>query len=337
MTFYWNWYRNYYQSDQSAEFIETAIDISNALNGRPTHPPLDDLLASISTDFGVHIRSGDDHDNCILVSRNALTFTFAEGGDDHVWGRAGTDVIFGGTGNDKLLGWGGDDALFGQDGDDRLYGMWGDDYIDGGDGNDIISGGSGNDIIEGGFGDDHIYGGSGDDMISAGPGADVIYAGRGNDTVEGNSTADTIYGGKGDDNIDGGGGADMIDGGKGDDFIDGGIGDDFLVGGSGADSFFFDPSARNEGVDVIDDFHVGEDVLILSTHGLLRLGAENADGDPELSGNDLDVLDTFILQASADGDLEIVHPNGSIELNGIAYDAHLTFAQLVEDGVVDFG
>ena len=315
MTYYWKWCYNHYQSDQSGEFIEAAIEISDVLNGHPSSLPLEELLENIHTDFGVEIKSGNDASNCIIVSRDALTFTFGEGGNDYIWGRLGTDVMFGGEGDDTLVGWYGDDALFGQEGDDNLYGGSGDDFLRGDDGDDLISGGSGDDIIEGGHGDDIIFGGKGDDMITAGAGADWIDGGRGNDTIHGNSTSDEIYGGKGDDVIDGGGGADILDGGKGDDFIEGGIGDDFMTGGSGADIFFFDTSSSFAGQqDVIDDFEIGVDTIRF----------------------DQDV-DAFMLQASDDGDLEIVAPGGTIELNGIAFDPLMTFQQLVDDGIVDFG
>jgi Ca2+-binding RTX toxin-like protein len=70
----------------------------------------------------------------------------------------------------------------------------------------------------------------------------------------------------GNDTLDGGAGNDTIFGQEGDDVITGGAGNDVLYGGSGADVFMY--NAGDNGVDVIKDFTVGEDVLDIS--GMLQ-------------------------------------------------------------------
>ncbi|MBR2179215.1 MAG: calcium-binding protein [Selenomonadaceae bacterium] len=70
-----------------------------------------------------------------------------------------------------------------------------------------------------------------------------------------------ITGTSGDDTITGGNGNDSINGGAGDDLIIGGSGNDTLTGGNGSDTFV---CSSEDGNDVIKDYTVGEDVIILS-------------------------------------------------------------------------
>jgi T1SS-143 domain-containing protein len=154
----------------------------------------------------------------------------------------------------------------------------------------------GDDFITGGAGDDLIYG---DSVFT-----DTLADDQGLDTIDGNGWGvftrlengegnkadwdreDTInyirdnaeslsqesVGTEGDgrlggnDTLDGGAGNDTIFGQEGDDVITGGAGNDVLYGGSGADVFMY--NAGDNGVDVIKDFTVGEDVLDIS--GMLQ-------------------------------------------------------------------
>ncbi len=90
------------------------------------------------------------------------------------------------------------------------------------------------------------------------------------DTYVGFATDETVFGGGGADTIDGGGGNDALyggadndtlTGGLGSDLIVGGTGDDILVGGVDIDTFLF---IEGDGVDVINDFEVGTDVIDLA-------------------------------------------------------------------------
>ena len=78
------------------------------------------------------------------------------------------------------------------------------------------------------------------------------------------------------------------------------------------------------------------DKLLFSIESILNAtpGLADADGNPELDlGSDLDASDLWLIQASADGDVEIVVPSGrTIELDGFAYDASITFTSLIEAG-----
>ena len=81
------------------------------------------------------------------------------------------------------------------------------------------------------------------------------------ETLTGTFGDDTINGLDGNDSLLGGNGADVISGGVGDDQITGGFGNDDMSGGAGADEFIFN---IGEGQDVIQDFTVGVDSLVMT-------------------------------------------------------------------------
>jgi Ca2+-binding RTX toxin-like protein len=67
----------------------------------------------------------------------------------------------------------------------------------------------------------------------------------------------------GDDVVRGRAGNDWINAGSGDVVLSGGTGKDTLIGGSGQDYFVFDTKASSKNIDVIDDFSVKDDTIIL--------------------------------------------------------------------------
>ncbi len=109
---------------------------------------------------------------------------------------------------------------------------------------------------------DQIFGSAWDDLVFGFGGDDVIRL-RGGD--------DRAYGGMGDDDLRGDGGNDALFGGSGRDHLTGGTGNDHLFGGSGSDLFFFDPSRAGEGRDVIGDFQLGRDKIVLNVADVLEL------------------------------------------------------------------
>ena len=342
-------------NSQTDAFIETATAISDILDGNPGSTPLQDLLDSITNDFGVSILTGTSLSEQMFVVNAPLTFTEGGLGGDVIIGSAGTDVIFGEAGNDSLFGFGGADALFGGNGNDRLYGFGGDDEIHGGSGNDqlygyagddVVKGGEGRDYLSGGYGSDSLFGGdgndtligdNGDDFLLGGEGDDIIYAGSGNDFVSQSNGDDFIAGGLGDDTLEGGAGNDQIAGGKGNDFIAAGSGNDILAGGAGADTFFWEVGF-SEGTDVITDFEFGTDKILFRLQSILDSTPDlaNADGNPELDlGKDLDASELWLIQASEDGDVLVTAPEFSVEFDGIAYDSSITFEAMYEAGAFD--
>jgi Ca2+-binding RTX toxin-like protein len=187
-------------------------------------------------------------------------------------------------------------------------------YVNGLGGNDVMFGGKKTDVLVGGSGDDVMFGLGGDDGLFGGAGNDVMFGGEGADILRGGAGNDRMFGDHGKDELTGG------------------VGDDILSGGAGADRFMFNPNRPGEGADRIVDFNASQDKIVLSvtdvlasTPGLVALAGDlNAFG-----ADDLDASDLWNLSASADGDVVISHPNGTIELDGFKFDANLKFGDLL--------
>jgi len=95
-------------------------------------------------------------------------------------------------------------------------------------------------------------------------GSDRIYGDNRINLLLGASGNDTLWGKGGSDTIDSGSGNDRIDGGTGNDLLIGGLGSDTLLGGAGSDIFGFDTRLSASNIDVIDDFSVRYDSILLS-------------------------------------------------------------------------
>ncbi|MFM6194723.1 MAG: Ig-like domain-containing protein, partial [Planktothrix sp.] len=103
--------------------------------------------------------------------------------------------------------------------------------------------------------------GQGDDEAHGGAAGDLLYGGKDHDLLFGNQDNDNLFGDVGNDNLYGGQGDDFLDGGEGDDHLFGDVGNDILIGGKGRDRFYI---AGNTGVDLINDFTLGEDQIQLT-------------------------------------------------------------------------
>ena len=103
--------------------------------------------------------------------------------------------------------------------------------------------------------------GQGDDEAHGGAAGDLLYGGKDHDLLFGNQDNDNLFGDVGNDNLYGGQGDDFLDGGEGDDHLFGDVGNDILIGGKGRDRFYI---AGNTGVDIINDFTLGEDQIQLT-------------------------------------------------------------------------
>ncbi|MCG7393546.1 hypothetical protein MHY87_11570 [Microvirga sp. ACRRW] len=135
----------------------------------------------------------------------------------------------------------------------------------------VVDMGAGEDLVENagridqlvrlGTGNDHYDSStsSHDDFVEGGAGTDILIGGSGANTFDGGADSDSLYGGAGNDTLNGG------------------TGNDFLQGGTGADAFVFD---NFSGIDTIDDFTVGEDIILLEYDvftGLAYYGSLHAD------------------------------------------------------------
>jgi Ca2+-binding RTX toxin-like protein len=102
----------------------------------------------------------------------------------------------------------------------------------------VLQGSNNDQLIEAGSGNDTIYGGSGINILFAGSGNDVLYGGSNNDYLFAGSGADTLSGG---------------------------AGNNFMQAGTGAD--MFDLSTSDVAVDIIADFKLGTDHLVVAGDG----------------------------------------------------------------------
>ncbi|MEG3968986.1 FG-GAP-like repeat-containing protein, partial [Microcoleus sp. T2B6] len=134
------------------------------------------------------------------------------------------------------------DADLGSNSPDAILGTNGDDILTGDSANNVLMGMRGNDSLDGVLGNDTIFGGKGSDTILGSSGDDVLFGNRGADLLNGDDGNDILYGGKGDD------------------LLNGGLGIDSLIGGMGVDKFLL---STNSGTDTINDFEVGQDLLVL--------------------------------------------------------------------------
>ena len=258
----------------TGDLLDLVIHPENAI-ARDTLARIENLSGSAHDD----VLQGSDEGNTIL----------GNGGDDHVYGRGGADIERGGTGNDHLgtmvidnvpffgtvyADDAGDDQLFGEAGNDILFGGSGADRMDGGADFDTVDytwslSGVVVDLRNGVGGGTADSWSAGDTFVSI----ESVIGSRFTDLLFGSTNADVIDGGGSADLLVGNSGDDVLIGGAGSDNIDGSDDNDRMTGGADADTFFFRvaPNAAmlspeaGDGHDIIHDFHVGEDRLVI--HG----------------------------------------------------------------------
>lgn len=226
------------------------------------------------------------------------------------------------SGANKIVGTPEGDNISSYDGNDTISSGNGNDIIIAGDGNDSVSAGDGSDLIVGGdgAGNDSYDGGKGIDTVkytsataaitvdlakgSATSIAGKDLAGIGTDKLKG---IENLIAGDYGDTLTGSKDANLIEGRGGNDTIDGGLGNDTLVGGAGADRFVFSTKPAANNVDVISDFEVGVDKIVLSVKafgklkGLTDLAASFAIGTAT-GANDYLVYDSSTGRLSYDAD-----------------------------------
>lgn len=283
------------------------------------------------------------------------------GGNDTIYGFGGNDILSGGDGNDTLNGGDGNDVLYGNDGNDSLVGGNGLDSLAGGSGDDTLNsintstdfgvislvGGTGNDVyqVDGSFGIVEGLAEGIDTVRSRGsvyPLPDNVenlvltsgtyaWGNNLNNEIIGNSLNNLFYGeggndeisgGTGNDTLNGDAGSDTLNGDAGNDQISGGNGNDTLNGGAGSDNFFFGGVIPWAGIDIITDFVVGSDKILLWKDYFSNLETVGwFDGTPLLN-TDFSVIDVAaasevaIAQTSSD---EIVY---NIQTGSLFYNSN---------------
>ena len=120
---------------------------------------------------------------------------------------------------------------------------------------------------------------------------DTLYAEEGDDTLLGGKDNDVLCGDQGNDSLLGEAGDDLLYGGEGDDTFSGGIGSDtFLVN-------------FEQGMDVITDFNITEDFLVLGnglTTNQQSFTLNTVDGNTSVFWNDIFVVTLENLSATSE-------------------------------------
>lgn len=270
-----------------------------------------------TSEIDTYIESGLGNDTIYANIGNDTIY--ADDGDDYIYSEAGNDKIYSGAGNDIIYSGSGDDLIYSGSGDDTITSGDGNNIIYSEAGKDKIYLGVGNNKVNSGDDDDYIYANIGDDEINSGSGNDIIYGEAGNDSILGMAGNDTIfagddndivYGGSGHDKIYGGNGDDIIYAEDGDDSIYSGAGLDILFGGIGSDTFIFDLGDNNlTSIDVVKDFDIDEDVLILKNSAGTEIIYSKSDYNSSLSlQENIDLL--CINDSSVDSSISWFHYDG---------------------------
>lgn len=206
-----------------------------------------------------------------------------------------------------------------------LTGGTADDALTTGDGDDTLSGGLGGlDTLDGGEGRDTLR------LTNETRGVEVVLRGEDWSTV-------TVGGDEGDvfrnmEDVVGSSRNDTITGDDGDNTLEGAFGDDVLTGGGGRDTFVL--STFNRSVDVITDFTVGEDLLVIDHGPGLARGPLSADafafGTKAQDASDRIIFDrkTGALFYDPDG----LHGRAAVQIGNIGPGVDLTADDIVIGG-----
>lgn len=299
----------------------------------------DQGLANVSTGMMGDIAYGEAG-NDILRGANGDDYLHGGTGNDNIGGGMGADTLIGGEGSDTYLvddaaamvmesrKWEGTDTVIstvdfamGRQHIENLTLSGTADLTGVGNGlANVITGNAGSNTLDGMGNLDTLVGGMGDDIYRVRNGAETIVEmdGEGTDSVFAfnsylladnvenlalQTTADLNGIGNAMDN--------MITGNSGDNVLAGRGGNDWLRGGAGADSFVFDmtPNAESN-VDIVADFGVGDDMIVLRSKVFSGL-------DAEMDGTLM--ADQFAMGSMAmDADDRIIY---DAELGNVYYDA----------------
>ncbi len=204
-----------------------------------------------------------------------------------VFGPSSGEVIVNGDASDPVVVGGGGELVLhgGSSSGNVLWAGTSDAFYFGGVGSAVVVGGSGYLYVQGGAGPVTVYGGTGPTIIEGvagnsayivGEGATTIAAGAGNAVfVDGSAPVSVagagglvVYAGQGTGNyiFDANAGSETLWGGAGTDQFIAGTGNDQMVSGGGADSFKFINGLAG-GSDVITNFRVGIDKIVLQSYG----------------------------------------------------------------------
>lgn len=212
----------------------------------------------------------------------------------------------------------------------------------------VITGNISNNRLDGGAGKDTLTGGLGDDTYVVDQVGDrvVELARQGTDTVEaafsytlgstlenltlsglgaingtGNTVNNVLTGNGAANALLGLLGADTLNGAGGNDILDGGLGIDVLTGGDGEDAFRFTAKLNMANADIVKDFTLGEDVLVLENKIFKKLVVGDLNPAAFVDGAVATAATAQILYDSATGAL-------SFDGDGTGIKAAIQFASV---------
>ena len=209
---------------------------------------------------------------------------------------------------------------------DRIIGTTDADILEGLGGNDVLEGGGGDDLLDGGDGNDTAVYQFDDGGVIINLATDTTTDGFGNnddlnniENIIGSESADNLTGDDQDNKLTGRGGNDTIGGGVGNDYLVGLAGVDVLRGNAGADNFVF--VTPEEGGDIIEDFEVGTDKILIV----------GATFPGELSGGNVAESDSqFAIGQATTAEHRFIYNNGELlfDSDGAGGSEALTLATL---------
>lgn len=284
---------------ERAEYADTNSDWHWTSYGDQFTTRVDTLIAQEVAEHGPGMRAKIVREDAKVLNLAALkdlgseyssaaevNYEVGGNGRDVIEGRAWDNLIYGKGGSDEIITAWSHDVVFGGSGNDLITSLDGNNQFHGGAGRDTIRANDadwvsyGADTITGGAGHDRLFGGTGEDRMAGDDGRDYVHGGADDDGLSGGAGADTVLGGRGDDWIFGERGADLLLGHGGRDTIEGGGGNDTMTGGGGADRFVFASGARADtGDDVITDFELGLDTILLQRAKAGSVSVRHEDGD----------------------------------------------------------
>lgn len=249
----------------------------------------DRVLYQISDGFGgtqgIDVTFSNTVEGTGVVNTDPWGDTDVFTGIEMVTGTKFDDKIIGGIGNQRLRAFEGNDTIDGGDGRDRFE--YSNDASYGGPGGVTVDlenlNADGFAVVTDGFGDTDLLRNI-EDIRGTGTADDIrgdaednrLIGDAGDDTLAGRDGEDRLEGRLGNDSLDGGSGADRLQGDFGQDTLIGGTGDDQLEGGGDADHFVFN---AGDGFDTIDDFSVGEDILVLNSVSIIGSREDDVGGE----------------------------------------------------------
>jgi Ca2+-binding RTX toxin-like protein len=242
--------------------------------------------------------------------RGDAAMAFSMTGDDRTANR-----LTGGTMNDTIMGLGGADTLDGGIGADSMMGGVGDDLYIVDHANDVVWEDARKGIADTVLLRYHTFNAGNSEIENITGDANMAFHITGHNGVANRLTgaglADTLIGLGGADTLRGLDGDDSLVGGSGNDRLVGGLGNDVMSGGAGQDRFVFDSTLGADNVDVIQDFNVIDDTILLDgavfeelvTPGVLSAEAFVISRTGAFDGNDRIIYNdsTGALYYDADG------------------------------------